>query len=152
MKSCIRETFDFLLLLIYSFLYYVLSILLAIRFYTIVQNRFFLFFSNMIKPVEMILFSLWPIEYSFLRTCNFMWCHHDRVIHVDPVCLYISVFIIFVMRSVFFFNRNRSIWCIDDVRYTAMLDKSNKIRELFVYFIDSSFNYVWKTIHQFSQS
>lgn len=136
MKLCIRETFDFLLLLIYSFLYYV-----------IIQNRFFLFLCNMIKPVEMILFSLRSIEYSFLRTCNFMWCHHDRVIHVDPVCFYISVFIIFVTRSVFFFNRNRSIWCIDDVRYTAMLDKSNKIRELFVYFIDSSFNYVWKTIH-----
>lgn len=100
MKFCIRETFDFLLLLIYSFLYYVLTILLAIRFYTIVQNRFFLFFCNMIKPVEMILFSLRPIEYSFLRTCNFMWCHHDRVIHVDPVCLYISVFIIFVTRIV----------------------------------------------------
>lgn len=136
MKSCIRGTFDFLFLLIYSFLYYV-----------IIQNRFFLFFCNMIKPVEMILFSLRPIDYSFLRTCNFMWCHHDRVIHVDPVCLYISVFIIFVTRSVFSFNRIRSIWCFDDVRYTAMLDKSNKIRELFVYFIDSSFNYVWKTIH-----
>lgn len=143
MKFCIRETFDFLLLLIY----YVLTILLAIRFYTIAQNCFFLFFSNMIKPVEMILFSLRPIEYSFLRTWDFMCRHHDHVIHVDPVCLYISVFIIFVTRSVFFFNRNRSLWCIDDVRYTAMLDKSNKIRELFVYFIDSSFNYVWKTNH-----
>lgn len=145
-KSCIRETFDFLLL-IYSFLYYVLTILLSIQFYTIIQNRFFLFFCNMIKPVEMILFSLRPIEYSFLRTCNFIWCHHDRVIHVDPVCFYISVFIIFVTRSVFFFNRIRSIWCINVVQYTAMLDRSNKIRELFVYFIDSSFNYVWKTIH-----
>lgn len=147
MKSCIRETFDLLLLLIYFFLYYVLTILLAIRFYTIVQNCFFLFFSNMIKPVEMFLFSLRPIEYSFLRTCNFMWCHHDRVVHVDPVCLYISVFIIFVTRSVFFFNRIRSIWWIGDVQDTAMLDRSNKIHELFVYFIDSSFNYVWKTIH-----
>lgn len=139
-KSCIRENFDLLLLLIYSFLYYVLTILLSIQFYTIVQNCFFLFFSNMIKPVEMILFSLWPIEYSFLRTCNFMWCHHDRVIHVDPVCFYISVFMIFVTRSVFSFSRIRSIWCFDD----AMLDKSNKIR---ICLLHRFVFYVGKTIH-----